>query len=1239
METITTKQNATVISVNGKMSVSVNGSDVPVTEALVLDPGAKIILTEGSNALLSLEDGSLLPLGDLGDVDKPPQNSFNLTLNDQVTVIQALIEEGLDPTEALAATAAGGSTASGAGSWGFESIDRIGEETIAHAGYDTGPISRGYSTERVVREDAAAERVFAKVTLSSKTNGEDILEGGQITYIVTFDQMVQRDVTVTLSNGVSVLVLAGERSGSVTIAVREDNVYEQEDDYLSVTIADISDHNFDSLTVEGSVNNTVVDDNDLTIVTLSSTTNGNNVTEGGSIEYKVEFSNTTKEDITVSLSNGLSVVVLAGETSGFVTVNVREDDVYQQDDDTLVVAIDSVSANSFEDLLSEGTVKNTVVDDNDLTIVSLSSTTDGENITEGGSIEYKVEFSNVAKEDITVVLSNGASVLVLAGERSGFVTVNVRADDVYKQVNDVLVVTIDSVSANSFEELSTEGTVNNTVVDDSDLTTFTLSSGTNGEDITEGGKIEYKVELTHPAKEAITISLSNGITIDIPKGASSGTGELAVRADDNNVQADESLDVTITGISTNSFERVTAVGTVSNTVIDNDAFDLKTQASVSEEGFSEGNPDDNGSPDDSASSTSAVDVEMEVNVGDYSDVTISFAYEEGDVDQPLFEGGTPSLTSDGVAINWFVDESDQLVGYKGNDKADVVLNISLQQGNGDTKPTFSVSLYQTLDHADKGVEDISSLKPKVNVEGNGDLEGIDEVSLLDIRIEDDMPMGTFSTTQNSSETSSNSNSNVQIIVDMSGSMGTLVSGESRTELIQTSFINTLTQYEEAGVTKVQFVPFYSVFGLVRAENGDPWMSVEEAKRFLQNDGLLKIRQGLLVSGETEYIGVTEALEKGQLWWNEDGKVDNATNVTYFVGDFAPHAEGNVSDQTIDDWYKHLSDNQIRAERVVVSPADLTFSEDIRYLSYDWETDNNPPLFPVVYKDLDDFENPPTIRVTPPSVTGQLYNDSDFGADGKGGVALTIESISYLFIFDENGTPILSSLHDEIDYENGKLTVEIGGEHTLVVDIQSGSFELKPFSNTEDQTINIIVQLTDGDGDGVSHQVIIEGVDSSNDDAQNSTNALYSGETKNVVTATGDEDALKGSDGDDVFLWRQVASTSDDSETTKTVVSDFRANNENEQDTLDISALVSASATITLHEEEDVNNTVISIDSDGDGTFEQEIILSNTRFAEIKDIVKNGMFDADTTALIISNDTQYTDQGSRVVIDFDGNESM
>ncbi|MBV7300991.1 retention module-containing protein, partial [Enterovibrio paralichthyis] len=414
MDSIITKQTAKVISVNGNAYVLVNGKSIALADMAEINAGTKIFLPEGATAILTLEDGNILPIGQ--NVESNESNTPNTTA-DEIAALQDLIAQGIDPTEDLEAPAAGGTPASGAGSWSAVAISRDGAETIAQAGFDTSGIANDFGTAAVFREEntgiSDAEdavtpptpepTIDATFTLSSTTNGENVVEGGQITYTVTLDQIAQENITVSLSNGETILVAAGETSGSVTVDVREDDLYKQDNDEISVTIDSISENSFDSSTPEGTITNTVVDDSDST--TLSLKLSSNTVTEGGTLTLTVSVDNAPQStDLKVTLSNGQVVTIPAGETS--VTVDYtpqRADDLYVQGNTTETLSVTKTEGGNYESLNTQATSDVIVKDDEDTVLVNISGP---DSVVEGETTgKYTVSLTQKAETPVTVKLT------------------------------------------------------------------------------------------------------------------------------------------------------------------------------------------------------------------------------------------------------------------------------------------------------------------------------------------------------------------------------------------------------------------------------------------------------------------------------------------------------------------------------------------------------------------------------------------------------------------------------------------------------------------------------------------------------------------------------------------------------------------------------------------------------------------------------------------------------------------
>src|SRR5690606_4907739 len=177
-------------------------------------------------------------------------------------------------------------------------------------------------------------------------------------------------------------------------------------------------------------------------------------------------------------------------------------------------------------------VSTAVTDTIDTTTVTLSSTTAGQDITEGGSIVYTATVDHpVTGSPLVVTLSNGQTITIPVNATSAdSAAFNVRADNVHADAPDNLSVSIvGTPTGGNYEDLATDGTVTHTVVDDTDSTTLSLSATAT---VSEGGAIVYTATLTNPTDTAMSVTLSNGAVINIGAGASSGTISVPAPTDD-----------------------------------------------------------------------------------------------------------------------------------------------------------------------------------------------------------------------------------------------------------------------------------------------------------------------------------------------------------------------------------------------------------------------------------------------------------------------------------------------------------------------------------------------------------------------------------------------------------------------------------------------------------------------------------------------------------------------------------
>ncbi len=435
-------------------------------------------------------------------------------------------------------------------------------------------------------EDLVADKTPVSTTVTdvadttnlSLSATASVAEGGQITYTATLTNAAGSPVTVTLSNGAVITINAGETSGNVTFPAPSDDVY-KDSGSVQATITSATGGNFENLVPSTTPAVTQVTDTiDTSTVKLTADTS---VAEGGTVTYTATVgAPVTGSPVVVTLANGQSITIAVGQTTGSVTAPVSND--VQIGHAPLTNSITNVSGGNFENLVADKTpVSTTVTDTVDTTSVALTATG---NVNEGGQITYTATLSNPAGTPVTVNLSNGSVITIEAGKTTGTVTVPAPADDVYKDAGKVEV-TIKDATGGNFENLvpSTTPAVTN-VADTVNTTHLTLSAESY---VLEGSSITYTATLTNAAQTPVTVNLSNGQTITIEAGKTSGSVTIAAPSDD--VYKDLSkLTVTMTDASGGNFEKLdvskTPVSTTVNDTVDTTALTLTASDTVSEGG-------------------------------------------------------------------------------------------------------------------------------------------------------------------------------------------------------------------------------------------------------------------------------------------------------------------------------------------------------------------------------------------------------------------------------------------------------------------------------------------------------------------------------------------------------------------------------------------------------------------------------------------------------------------------------
>ncbi|WJV22870.1 retention module-containing protein [Pseudomonas chlororaphis] len=413
--------------------------------------------------------------------------------------------------------------------------------------------------------------------LTLTANGT-VVEGGQITYTATLTNPAQTPVTVTLSNGSTITIDAGKTTGTVVVDTPANDVYNN-GSTVSTSITGTSGGNFENLVPNPTpAVTTITDSPDATGLTLSAT---GTVVEGGQITYTATLTNPAQTPVTVTLSNGSTITIDAGKTTGTVVVDTPANDVYNNGS-TVSTSITGATGGNFENLVPSTTpAQTTVTDSVDNTGLSLTATG---SVVEGGQITYTATLTNPAQTPVTVTLSNGSTIVIEAGKTVGTVVVDTPANDVYNNGSTVST-SITGASGGNFEQLTPDTTPAQTVITDSvDDTGLSLSASGS---VAEGGSIVYTATLTNPAGTPVTVTLSNGAVITIAAGATTGSVSVAAPADDVYKDAGK-VEATIQGTTGGNFENLVpsttpAVTDITDT-IDTSTVSLTATPSVAEGG-------------------------------------------------------------------------------------------------------------------------------------------------------------------------------------------------------------------------------------------------------------------------------------------------------------------------------------------------------------------------------------------------------------------------------------------------------------------------------------------------------------------------------------------------------------------------------------------------------------------------------------------------------------------------------
>ncbi|ENM3759695.1 Ig-like domain-containing protein [Vibrio cholerae] len=416
---------------------------------------------------------------------------------------------------------------------------------------------------------------------------------------------------------------------------------------------------------------------------------------------------------------------------------------------------------------------------------------------------------------------------------------------------------------------------------------------------------------------------------------------------------------------------------------------------------------------------------------------------------------TGNYTSNGAAISWVLSADKQtLTGSAGGNK---VVEFTL-----DNQGKVHSTLHSPIDHANKSGEDSLAINIPLEAKNAAGAIGTGKVTLV---IEDDAPIAKDIFHMTESETKQGAN--VQLMLDVSGSMGRDAgNGKTRLQVMKESAIQLIEQYQALGQTKVQLILFSSDAS-IKTASGLLWMTVAEAKNYIN---------ALSANGGTDY---DDAIKLAQESWSgtiNGQPLSGATNVSYFLSDGVPEGydwelknsqwvqnQNTIETNELSSWISHLQTNKVTS--LAYGMGNSVPQGELDKVAYDGHLnlDTNAVVVPDVTK------LPPILlqSVIQP-IGGNLLNSGDgYGIGADGGVIseISINGVKYLF----NGQTVSvsgqsTSLTYGFDASTKTLSIYIDNKHSLIVDLDDGSYQFFGAAVIPSAKLDFGYTLKDNDGD-------------------------------------------------------------------------------------------------------------------------------------------------------------------------------
>jgi surface adhesion protein len=462
-----------------------------------------------------------------------------------IEAIQKALFAGDTPIE-LEAPAAGGAT--GGGAHPLFILNPTGAEVTPTSGAET--IGVNYAAINTVESTITPEGVNT-ITLS---DGISISEGGTITYTATASHTAQGDIDVTLSDGSHIIIPSGATSGTVNVPAPSDNVYITPG--TVTTIITTATGGTEPLVIDPTPVVTGVTD---TIDTTTASITTANVTENDpGVTFNIHLSNPPQSTTTVDVQVGSTThtVAIDAQGNGSLFIATANPDVYI-DPSSITATVTAVNGGNYEATsLAGATATAQIADTIDTTMASITTA----NVTENDpGVTFNIHLSNTPQSAATVDVQVGSTTHTVAidAQGNGSLFIATANPDVYTDPGSITA-TITAINGGNYEATSVADTTTTVTALITDITTpdeVTTVSLSATPQITEAmSAVTYTATLTSAAQGDVTVNLSNGETITIANGATTGSVVHAVTPNEDVYVDPTTISASISGASGGNFE-------------------------------------------------------------------------------------------------------------------------------------------------------------------------------------------------------------------------------------------------------------------------------------------------------------------------------------------------------------------------------------------------------------------------------------------------------------------------------------------------------------------------------------------------------------------------------------------------------------------------------------------------------------------------------------------------------------